>query len=124
MSKQGKWRAKADIQLRTLLKEDEKVLRAADGSVGIDEAFITLTDRRVFIFHAWRWSKPEFEEIRLDHITTVHCERGLTSDLVIAGRTGTFKFTLAGRQGRKEAPMWPNWILEAQETIPSREERQ
>jgi hypothetical protein len=111
------WRDKSEAQLRSMLATGEMVIRRGDGTVGLKEAFFVLTNRRVFIFRLGTtvMSEPKMAEIDLRHIKSVFCEPGILTKgptLVIEARSGTFDIILR-RAARKEAGMWPKWILGA-----------
>lgn len=117
----SRWRDKSEAHLQSLLTSDEEIMRTGDGMVGLKEAFFVLTNKRVFIFRLGTTvlSKPKMAEVDLEHIKSAYCEPGLMTTgptLVIESRTGTSGVTLT-KAARKDASMWPKWILEAQKQV-------
>jgi Short C-terminal domain len=117
------WRDKSEARLKSLLTSDEKVVKTGDGFVGLKEAFVSLTNKRVFIFRlgTTKISEPKMTEIDLRHVRSIHCEPPFMTRgpmLVIDSRSGKSEITLH-KAARKEAGMWPKWILEAQERLAS-----
>jgi hypothetical protein len=118
------WRDKSEARLRSLLVTGERIIRTGDGLAGLKAAFVTLTNKRVFIFRlgTTAMSEPKMAEIDLRHIISVHCDPGIMTKgptLVIESRSGTFSIILA-KQARKDSGMWPKWILGAQGALTSR----
>jgi Bacterial PH domain len=119
------WQTTAEDFVLTLLRDGEEVLRSATGAIGMKGAFTALTNRRVLMIRqgTWRWSPLQFNDIRLQDIASVHCERGMLTaphTLMIHARSGVYGIQFAFGQARREAAMWPNWILEAQDAVFSR----
>jgi hypothetical protein len=115
------WQSKSEAQLKSMLADDEKVIKVGDGQIGLKPAFLALTNRRVFIFRMGTTvaSPPRMAEVNLEHITSAHCNPGIMTKgptLVIKSRTGTFDMILT-KTARRESGMWPKWILEAQSSL-------
>jgi hypothetical protein len=110
---------KSEDRLQRILASGERVRKTGRGTDGLKEAFFALTNRRIIIFRvgATAMSEPKVAEIPLQYVKSVTCEPPILTAgpiLVIESRSGQFRIRLM-KEARREASMWPNWILDAQE---------